>query len=390
MKNIKKVLLVSLIGFCSLNVSAADVGQGKWYRFTSDFINNCIKSVQESKEASSESTGKTVSGINPPVQLSDCISSSPYLDSESQINPTELPSGCDSLENDDFVIPSGSDGQLVEMLSKDNLTKSTFECNSGSWSAKSSRTVDYRKTSCGEYGLSWLTQNGDSVYNLSGFLSSVHSARKSNCFANLPETKSGNSIILKSVTDMGEGRIKFKCNNGSWVKESEMNYASSCRTSYCPISNQYGSKVSWLDSRVTVGTEVFVEDQGSVVSGSNGYEQIKDVIKDLINEFDSNPNLKDKPVCVASIKSFDGGKTGFAEYYRNDKTLFPSEEEALSESNIIEGKGYFKCHNGKWELDESNESSICQRKTNYSCERISIGKIRGNHKYMFKCGIKEN
>jgi hypothetical protein len=441
-KKIKNIVLLLTIGMYSLSINAADVGQGKWYRFTSDFINNCVKSVNETKNSSSESKGKTVSGVNPPVDLADCLSSSPYLDSESQLDPTSLGISCASGDDDGFLLPTGSTGQTVEIVSKDNLTKSTFECSGSTWSIKSSQTVSYQKNDCSERGVNWVNEaNEPIIYNLTSALSNESVERSEYCFANLPVTSSGNSVILKSITNMGEGKIKFKCNNGSWIKESEVNYVSSCKINYC----QNNTTVSWFDSRITnysgipvssnnaggseshYQSESFNADIGSssmnddinelksrLSSASISKKEISEIVNKILGEielqssgrdigggtivpdpkegsaggaFDLDPNLKNKPVCIAKVKTFDSGKTGTADFYQNDKRLFLSEEAALKESNILEGKGYFNCHNGKWEIDLT-KNSVCERKTNYSCERIEVTKIRGQYKYMYKCGIR--
>lgn len=366
----KKILLILLIGVYTANISAAEkAGQGRWYRFTSDFINDCIQSVNDAKGASNETSGKTVSGINAPPDLSSCLSSSPYLDSETQIKPTDAKQGCKSRSYNNFILPSGSNNQKIELLSNDQTIKSTFKCSSGNWSILSGKTVDYSSRNCESKGVKWTEQDGVFNYLFTGYSHLSEVERGAYCFSNLPTTASGNSIISKSITDMGEGYIKFKCENGVWLKESNSTFNSSCQMNYCQ-NNQF---VSWVDERIK-DTGIAVG-HGSVPVGS------------VLDYFANNENLKDSPICTAKV-SASNRMSAIVNYYKNDKRLFPSREDAVEKSKIIEGKGYFKCKNGRWEVDSLVADSLCQRKTSFDCKVKYTVRIGGVDKKMYECGVK--
>ena len=420
MKNKIYILLILMAFTYSSNVTANDNGQGKWYRFTSDFINNCINSIEDSKDTSYETRGKTVSGVNAPVKLSDCISSSPYLDTESQVNQNTVVQGCNSIEDDLFLLPSGSNGQVVEVLSRDNNIKSTFKCSTGRWSIQSVRTVNYIENSCSAVGVNWVTSPTNvTSYSFASVLSDSAASRSLSCFDNLPSTISGGSVVLKSITDMGVGKIKFSCENGHWVKDSESQYQSSCVMNYC----QSNTTVSWFDERITnynvnayqneniMSNDLitdFEENEFKIELSSYSMEEdlnvlseklvnynlseleVSEVLENVVNEvnytnelmsnikdhesditqggtgivsrnaFSDDPNLRNLPLCIAKVKSLDGGKTGIADYYKSDTRLFLTEDIAREDSNIVEGKAYFNCSGGRWEINNAHSKALCQ------------------------------
>ncbi len=260
--------MITLCIIASFNINSAEVGQGEWYRFTSDFINECVKSVTETKENSNETSGKTVGFVNPPVTLSDCIKNGPYLDSEGQITPIDLGTkkGCSSKIESNYILDVAGHDQKIEILSKNKTEKSIFKCTNGSWSKLSSTTISYEKPKCSSKGIVW----SGSEFVLESSFNLEDKKRYEGCYNNLPETSSGRSIKLKSYADLSLGEIKMNCIDGVW--EKELDFVSSCGSELCEVSKSQ-VKVTWSDKEIFAYSQRLIESNSSELNHSESEEE---------------------------------------------------------------------------------------------------------------------
>jgi hypothetical protein len=396
----KKIIVMISIGLIS-NIYSATADQGKWYKFTNDYINNCIESVTENKESSDESSGKTVSAVNAPVNLADCLSTSPYMDSEPQIDQPTLGKGCATKNTGDYLVSTGSNGQKIEILSKNKKEKTIFKCSNGNWSQISSSTVNYEKPTCAASSISW----DHSTVTISGVVDLPSLRRVEKCYNNLPLLESGKSLKIKSYADLNNGKIKMSCINGVWTKD--IGFDATCEAISCTtIVGSGKTRVSWSDSQIieseeskrlsiysqgqvkeaSIGTSSYNREHYSTENNGEYTEESSGSSGSLDDTFLGNPNLESRPLCVAELKSINSGKTGTAIYSLEDSRLFKTEEDALKESNIIEGSAAFNCVKGRWKVDSA--TAKCNRKTNYNCAREKTVLVNGEQEYKYLCGTQ--
>lgn len=138
---------------------------------------------------------------------------------------------------------------------------------------------------------------------------------------------------------MGEGKIKFKCENGNWLKLSNSIYKSTCNINLCK-SNQ---TVTWFSNE-----------------GNH--------------------------ICSDKILVTDG-KIALVKYHKNDKRLFHSKSDALENSKIFEGRANFKCKNSKWIIDDNYENT-CNKKQDFSCTVKHTIKVGSKYIKQYQCGVK--
>lgn len=416
----KKILILVLVTL-TFNINASSVYEGKWYKFTDDFIRNCFDGFEQTQENVSESSGKTSSFANSLTkkELSDCLSGTPYLDTDPQVNPRDFGgnNSCRAVyrANEKMNLPSAANGQTVALTSTDGKITAKYKCSNGNWGAAFSK-VDSRsgKNSCSSICLKW-DSNGN-VSACSG-LSQV-SGNVSVCGSVLLGKDHGKVVNAVSQSNYFSGNAQFYCNNGNWNLVSG---TATCVSQTCNISES----VAWSDREViATGNLVGSGDTNSSsgeeeesynrhsdsdnysghsrslsdlknelsILSANGksvdhiveqiinYESnndltgelgnLNDVTGDLIEDpFEEDPHFREKPKCISQISSVNG-ITGTATFVKEDRRIFSSLAEAIENHKNMVGSANFSCVKGKWVVD--NTTSNCRRDTSVNCSNTTV------------------
>lgn len=408
MKNILILILITL----TFNTNASSIYEGKWYKFTDDFIRNCFDGFEETQENVSESSGKTASFANSLTrkELSDCLSGTPYLDTDPQVSPRDF-SGNNSCratyrENDKMNLPSAANGQTVELTSTDGKITAKYKCSNGSWGSAFGK-IDSRigKNSCSSVCLKW-DKNGN--VSTCSSLSQV-SGNVGVCGNVLLRKEHGKLINAVSQSNYFTGNAQFYCNNGNWNLVAG---TATCVSQTCNISET----VAWSDREVialNASSSGNIRDSGyeseskntsfsspetsrtlsdlrnelSILSASgkntdqivndivnykenSGVEEQIDGVGDIIEDpFKEDPKFREKPKCISQINSVNG-ITGTATFIKEDRRIFSSLIEATENHKNMIGSASFHCVKGKWIVD--NTTANCRRNTTINCNNTRI------------------
>lgn len=416
MKNILILILITL----TFNINASNIYEGKWYKFTDDFIRNCFDGFEETQESVSESSGKTSSFANSLTkkELSDCLSGTPYLDTDAQVNPRDF-NGNNSCratyrENEKINLPSAANGQTVELTSTDGKLTAKYKCSNGNWgSAFNKIDSTIGKNHCNPVCLKW-TSNGQ--VSTCSSLSQV-SGNAAVCGSFLMNKEHGRVINAVSQSNYFTGNAQFYCNNGNWNLVSG---TATCVSQTCNINEM----VAWSDREVVAlnsGSSGNDDNQGdydfnplesetsladlrnelSFLSANgknidrvvndivnyqenNNYEEELEDVGDIIEDpFKDDPKFREKPKCISQVNSFNG-ITGNATFIKEDKRLFSSSIEARENHKNMIGNAVLNCVKGKWVVN--NVISTCRRNTSINCENKKVlGKKNGESIFGYFC-----
>ncbi len=404
----KKILIMVLITL-TFNINASSVYEGKWYKFTDDFIRNCFDGFEETQESVNESSGKTSSFANSITrkELSDCLSGTPYLDTDPQVNPRDFGgnNSCQAIyrASEKMNLPSAANGQTVELTSTDGKITAKYKCSNGNWGSSFNK-VDSRSSqnNCSSACLKW-----DSSGNVSTCSSiSQISGNVGVCGSILLEKAHGKTLRAISQSNYFSGNAQFYCNNGSW---NLISGTASCESQTCAI----GAKVAWSDKDFIASNTSLNANGDSeelepleVESSSNSRTlselrhelsylsanggNVDEIVEEIINydsedtvtshsedvgssvfedPFEESAIFREKPKCIAEVISVDG-ITGTASFIKEDKRIFSSVTEAIDNHKNMIGNANVQCVKGKWVVD--NATANCRINTSVNCNRTRV------------------
>ena len=431
MKKIMFILIITTLGL-SFNSNASSIYEGKWYQFTSDFIQNCFDGFEATQEGVNETYGKTSSFANSLTRkdLSDCMPSAPYLDTDPQVDPLSMGSrrSCQAtfLSNDKMNLPSASDGQTIELSSADGRLTAKYKCNNGSWTTGfDRRDLDTTESNCPATCLSW---DADGVLTTCGGSGAVL-GNVNICGAIVPSVAHNSGVKVSSGSNYYVGNAVLTCNNGTWNLLAD---TSSCQIQTCQNNRGTTSSedvVFWSDREAIIDTTGSLNSQVnetqsdsepsdfesnnqsngfgeqslnelrnelSILSAAgkntdsivqqilsmsedreiyNAYEeesnetQSGDSTRSTDNPFIDNPALRERVKCSGKIIS-GNGLTGRVEFTENDTRIFRTRQEAeMNHRNII-GEATFNCVQGQWKVNDA--SAVCRRNTTIDCTNTRV------------------
>lgn len=427
MKNILILVLITL----TFNLNASSIYEGKWYKFTDDFIRNCFDGFEQTQENVNETAGKTSSFANSLTkkELDDCLTGAPYLDTDPQVDPRDFGgnNSCAAIyiSSDKMNLPSAANGQTVELTSADGKVTAKYKCSNGSWGNAFDR-VDIRdaKNSCTSICLKW---DGNGNISTCSSLSEV-SGNASSCGNVLLGKEHGKVVKAVSQSNYLTGSAQFFCNNGNWNLVAG---TATCVSQACNINET----VAWSDRDVialtgTVGNSIPLNTgtNGTNTSGTNddddddsnlrfgninglsttkslselrnelsilsangksvdhvveqimnyeenetlagGLDDINSSVNGIIEDpFEDDPELREKLKCISEVRSVNG-ILGSATFIKEDRRIFSSLLEAQEEHKNMVGNANFTCIKGNWVVDTATAN--CRRNTAINCNNTVV------------------
>jgi hypothetical protein len=395
---VKKIIYILIIAVSiSFNANSASSSEGKWYKFTDDFIKNCFDGFEETQEGVNETAGKTSSFANSLTRkdLADCLPSVPYLDTDPQVDPIDF-GGSGSCEatyvTSEFInLPSASNGQTVELTSTNGKITAKYKCNDGSWGSSFDKIdIKVSELSCSSSCFVW-----DSEGNITSCSSASKVIGNVNVCGNLVSlTNHGKQIKLNAGSNYYKGSAQLFCNNGSWTL---VDGSASCGSLYCE-TNPDLNKTSWSDKEI-ISSNVYgtleemsekedydsdilneLKEQLSILSaeGKDTTIIVNRILDLEINTAEKSSSTSDSPInsekkeeikCVSSISTMDG-KVGFGIYQNLDRRIFKTEEYAIENHQNVIGEASFSCNKGKWIVN--GLTSVCKRDNTVDCSKTRV------------------
>jgi hypothetical protein len=402
----------------SFNMNAAN-SEGKWYKFTENFIKDCVEEINEAKKNNSnrETNGISVSAIMGEISK-DCLQATQaYNETDSQVTQNSVSNSCSSKKDGIFLLPVGTHNQTIKIISEDKNYTKEYTCDNGTWSANSSQSEIPDKTYCNSKCLSW--NNGSltecSVESIVGEVDS--------CGSVFPKSLAGSMITLKTLSDFKKGYATVMCNSeGNWVLKDYKCESDTCMANELvtwndkEISDYYSvnKEGSTSDNNIEMGSQSATLLTNKInklkeelsIKTANGHD-VKNIINQLqsltknannlktqnveeintnnfLNPFEGNTALQRMYECQSKVVT-SNGKYGYVKYLTEDNRIFKSPEEGTKNHNIVKGYADLVCDNGRWVFKP--EKMECRRKeSGVNCLNVvNLGKKNGERVNGYQC-----
>lgn len=419
MKKIMYIFIIASLGL-SFNINAS-TAEGKWYQFTSDFIQNCFDGFETTQEGVNETYGKTSSFANSLTRkdLADCLPNSPYLDTDAQVDSVDLGTSrsCQGgyIVAEKMNLPSASDGQTVALTSTDGKVVAKYKCNNGNWGSSFDKVdVAASESSCSSVCYKW---DSDGVLTTCASASEV-TGNANVCGTVLPSINNAKVLRINAASHQQEGTAIFTCNNGYW----ELVGVPTCAAQTCSNDKNVGqgNLVFWSDYEAvavsdngTLSGESESESEAGESFDSNIEEEESEretlsalrtelsilsasgrdtssVVNEILSlssgqelsattsslpsattssmSFEENSELRERKQCSARIT----GSNGLSEnvvFHSPDARVFKTRAEAEDNHKIVRGEAIFSCYKGQW---VPNAAATCRRDTSANCNNTRV------------------